>query len=54
VVDAAAAAGKTVLLMEVQLAGLAGAAYRLEAADGPVIALQALPYEIAAPEQAQG
>lgn len=52
VVDAAAAAGKTVLLMEVQLADLACAAYRLEAADGPAIALQALPYEIAAPEQA--
>jgi folate-binding protein YgfZ len=52
VVDAASAAGGTVLLMEVQLADLGGAAYRLEAADGPAIALRALPYEIAAPEQA--
>lgn len=52
VVDAAAAAGKTALLMEVQLADLAGAAYRLEAADGPAIALQALPYDMAPAAQA--
>lgn len=52
VVDAAAAAGKTALLMEVQLADLAGAIYRLEAADGPAIALRALPYDMAPAAQA--
>ncbi|WP_456297767.1 CAF17-like 4Fe-4S cluster assembly/insertion protein YgfZ [Candidimonas nitroreducens] len=51
VIDAAANAGATVLLMEVQLASLDDTAYRLEAADGPAIALQALPYEIAPAEQ---
>ncbi|MBV6303583.1 folate-binding protein [Candidimonas humi] len=52
VIDAAASAGKTMLLMEVQLGDLAGAAYRLGAADGPEIALQALPYEISPAAQA--
>lgn len=53
IVNAAARAGQTFLLMEIQLADLGTAQYRLESADGPAIALQPLPYDITAAEQAQ-
>ena len=48
VINAATTGGQTHLLLEVQLSDLDSADFRLAAADGEKIRIQALPYAIAA------